>query len=55
MLRTFLEMAEVRVADMTEEGGELIRPAVGGEVSRVGAEGLTRGREPVLIGELEAV
>ena len=40
---------------MTEDGGELIRPEVGGEVSRVGAEGLTRGLDPVLIGELVAV
>ena len=54
MLSTFLEMAEVRVADMTEDGGELMMPEEGGEVRRDGAVGLTRGLEPTFIGELVA-
>ena len=55
MLMTFCEIAEVRVADMTEEGGELMRPGAGGEESREGRVGLTLGLEPTFIGELVAV
>ena len=55
ILRTFLEIADVRVADITEEGDELMRPGAGGEARREGAVGLTLGLEPTLIGELVAV
>lgn len=52
MLRTFLEMADVSVALMTEEGGEVMIPGAGGEGRRDDAEGLALGRP--LTGELAA-